>query len=426
MSTALLGIDIGSTNVKSIIISPTGKVLALAKIPTRNFAHLDKKGQCTLSACVAQLCKEVTEKAPNCTIKAMAISCVGSGGIFLDENDTKFLLPKIEKNLDPVPHISEKDFIDTCGYPRQGAGAGYTLAMLMAEQPEQAKKVKTFLSVGDYVNFVLTGVKKREISTASSLTFRDKLKGEDWKDFIAASKIDLAILPPVCQSGEFIGHLTPNAAKLCGLPQDTPVFAGGHDYLCGAFAAGCAKEGDVINVLGTYEMTGAFFSKPKKDFYNPNFFCFMDNHTYPGSFAVTTEHLGVRYIQEYYPELNTGELTLEQRFIQLDKNPNSQETLKKALTEMNEKSVKAIEYLRGVTGNTPLCIKVIGGGSHSRYWLQSKANAIGATLTVPRITEASATGAALLAGCGAGVFTNYHEALHLYDGVATDYFQPEF
>jgi len=425
MTTALLGIDIGSTNVKSIIIDTTGKVLALAKMPTRNFAHLEKEGQCTLSTCVAQLCKDIMNNAPNCVIKAMAVSCVGSGGIFLDENNAKFYLPKIEKNLDPAPHISEKDFINTCGYPRQGAGAGYTLAMLMAEQPEQAQKVKTFLSVGDYINFILTGVKRREISTASSLTFRDKHKGEDWKAFIDASKIDASILPPICQSGEFIGELTAGAAKMCGLPQGTPVFSGGHDYLCGAFAAGCAGEGDVINVLGTYEMTATFFSKPKKDFYNHNFFCFMDNHTYPGSFTITTEHLGVKYIQEHYPSLDTGDITLEQRFIQLDKNPNTQDTLKKALAEINKKSVKAIEYLRGVAGDMPLCIKVIGGGSHSHYWLQSKANAIGATLTVPRITEASATGAALLAGCGAGVFKSYKEALHLYDDVETSYFQPE-
>ena len=423
MIPALLGIDIGSTNVKSVIIDANGKVLALSKFPTRDFTRYENEGQCAISAAVAHLCKDITQKVPNCQIKGMAISNVGSGGIYLDENDRKFRLPKIHKHIDPVSNISERDFINTCGYPRNGAGAGYDLAMLMAEQPEEARKVRSFLSAGDYINFILTGVKKRELSTASSLTFRDKQNGTDWQAFIDASGIDKAILPPVCQSGDFIGELTAQAAQMCGLPQSTPVFAGGHDYLCAAFAAGCANEGDVINVLGTFEMMATFFNAPIKDFYNPGFFCFMDNHTYPGRFTITVENQCIRYIQDKYPQLDTPDMPLVQRFIQLDQNPVTQDTLKKALEKINEKSAKTIAYLRSVSA-VPLKIKVVGGGSHSRYWLQTKANAMNTTLAIPRITEASATGAALLAGYGSGIFKSYDEALHLYDGVETEYFQP--
>jgi len=424
VTAALLGIDIGSTNAKSVIIDRQGRVLALSKVPSRNFAHYENRGQCALSAAVAQLCKDVTQKAQNCEIKGMAISNVGSGGIYLDVNDKKLRLPQIHKHIDPVPHINEQKFINTCGYPRGGAGAGYDLAMLMAEQPEEAKKVRSFLSAGDYINFILTGVKRRELSTASSLTFRDKQNGTDWDDFINASGIDASVLPPVCQSGDFIGGLTLQAAEMCGLPAGTPVFAGGHDYLCAAFAAGCANEGDVINVLGTFEMMATFMNAPKKDFYDPNFFCFMDNHTYPGRYTITVENQCIRYIQDKYPQLDTVDTPLVQRFIQLDQNPEAQDTLKKALREINEKSAGAIEYLRDISA-VPLQIKVVGGGSHSHYWLQTKANAMNAPLAVPKITEASATGAALLAGYGSGIFKTYDEALHLYDGVETIYFQPQ-
>jgi len=55
--------------------------------------------------------------------------------------------------------------------------------------------------------------------------------------------------------------------------------------------------------------------------------------------------------------------------------------------------------------------RVTGGGARSDAWLQIKADILGKPLARPRITEASALGAAILAGLGAGVFSNTEEAV---------------
>jgi xylulokinase len=49
-------------------------------------------------------------------------------------------------------------------------------------------------------------------------------------------------------------------------------------------------------------------------------------------------------------------------------------------------------------------LRAIGGGARSKLWLQLKADITGIPVVTPRITEAAAFGAALLAGVGAGVF----------------------
>ena len=55
-------------------------------------------------------------------------------------------------------------------------------------------------------------------------------------------------------------------------------------------------------------------------------------------------------------------------------------------------------------------LRAIGGGAKSRLWLQLKADITGIPVYRPRITEAAAWGAALLAGYGAGVFTDIAKA----------------
>jgi len=63
-----------------------------------------------------------------------------------------------------------------------------------------------------------------------------------------------------------------------------------------------------------------------------------------------------------------------------------------------------------VIGAGEVTITSVGGGTRSAVWRQTKADVLGMPIHVPRITEASALGAALLAGIGAGVYGGYGEA----------------
>jgi len=410
----VIGIDLGNTNVKCVIIDISGKIRGLYKMPS-NLVSISQAGPYIdsgkISNAVAKLCRKVSQMVSGYTIKGMAIATMGCAGVFLDEGDNQLVLPKIKPPQGCIPRL--ENYTNTCGYARDYDSAGIQLAHMM--NYERSSNIKTFLSILDYVNFYLTGIKKRERTTASSMPFMDKINNTDWLDFLDAYRIDRSVLPPICQSGEFIGGLTAAAAKACGLPEGTPVYAGGHDYLCGAFAVGCIGEGDIINVLGTFEMMATFFSKPQKDFYDSDICSFMDFHVYPGRFTITAEHDCISYIKKHFA--NSNEMTLEERFIQLDQNPKSQPELAEAITLLNKQTAKTLSYLERVGNRNFSAIKVIGGGANSRFWLQDKADTLNIPVIPLKIPEATAVGAALLAGYGCGLYSSYKEASQVYKNV---------
>ena len=69
-------------------------------------------------------------------------------------------------------------------------------------------------------------------------------------------------------------------------------------------------------------------------------------------------------------------------------------------------------------------IIVVGGTTQARPFLQIKANATGCPIKAPQITEAAATGAALLAGMGANIFRSGAEAASSVQH-AVEIFEPE-
>jgi xylulokinase len=69
-------------------------------------------------------------------------------------------------------------------------------------------------------------------------------------------------------------------------------------------------------------------------------------------------------------------------------------------------------------------LRAIGGGARSKLWLQLKADVSGIPVVTPRITEAAAFGAAILAGVGAGVWPSAADAADRFLEL-TETFVPE-
>jgi len=68
--------------------------------------------------------------------------------------------------------------------------------------------------------------------------------------------------------------------------------------------------------------------------------------------------------------------------------------------------------------------RAAGGGSRSDAWLQLCADVLGAPFVRPRVSEAGALGAAILAGAGTGEFRSIEEGAQLMVGIG-DSFEPD-
>ena len=415
MRGAMMGFDIGNTNIKCIVLDAVGNVLGLSKMPSRirkttacGLGHFD--GHALMDA-IEALCSDALAQTGGAQIKGLAVAGMGSAGLLLCENGNIIPPPILEGFFDPMPGLADDEYFRTCGYPKTYQNGGVYLAKLSRQRPDLFAAVRACVSISDYVAYRLTNALARDISTAGSFSLVDINTGGNWTAFLEKNRISESILPPIVQSGAFIGEVQKNAC----LPPGTPVFAGGHDYLCAAFAAGCINEGDAINVLGTYEMMACFYAKPKMPPQNSGILSFMDSHVYPGLFACTTESECGSSINRALALGEKSGISSAGMFKALDENGDESSELARAIIKINKTSQSMLKVHKEASGRGDLRIRVVGGGSKSRYYMQNKSDIMGAALYVPTIPEATAAGAALLAGYGCGIFRSYDEASQLLE-----------
>ncbi len=136
------------------------------------------------------------------------------------------------------------------GFPA-GLYGIFKIMWLKDNHPDLYERAACFLGTKDYVNYRMTGVMATDHSYASGSGVYN-LKGRHYVDeYIAASGVDPAKLPRICESADILGTLTPEAAQELGLPQSVKVAAGGVDNSCMCLGAACTHDGDAYTSLGS-------------------------------------------------------------------------------------------------------------------------------------------------------------------------------
>lgn len=114
-----------------------------------------------------------------------------------------------------------------------------------------ADRVATLLMLNDWIGWRLTGVATAEHSNAAESMLYD-VTARAWADEILETfDVPRRILPPLVAAGARIGAVTAAAAAETGLPEGTPVFAGGADTESALLGSGAWEPGQLATVLGT-------------------------------------------------------------------------------------------------------------------------------------------------------------------------------
>ena len=387
----LMGIDVGSTNMKCVVIADDGQLLSLVKIPSVLISQTpDGKsyidGDILLDAVIKMSEEAYIDSGIN-KLDGVAIAGVGCAPVIIDVNGKQIQIQEPENNIfsDPLPELTNEDFRQLCGYSKEYSLGVYAILKHFTDIDESI----SLMSISDYLNFRLTGVRKRDRSTAGSFALLNRKTKEYLTDMFTQFNVNSNFLPELCDSGDFLGEF--KISSFYSLLNGTPIFAGGHDYLCAAFAAGCVGTGDMVNVLGTYEMLASFYEHPVYAPDESDFYTFMDQHVFPGRFTVTAE------LHSNY--------TID---------PDSKNSSK-----MYDYQLRLIEDIK------KLRVMIVGGGSVDINRVQKRADESGLILHVPAISEATATGAALLAGVGCGIYTSHTQAAYVYENIETKTYYPD-
>src|SRR5438270_346195 len=273
-----LGIDVGTTGTRAVLISSEGKVIAAATAehapfasPQIGWAEQDPRDWWRAT------CEAVAAALARGSVKPAAIGAIGltgqmHGSVLLDENG-EVLRPALiwcdqrtgSQCRTITEHVGAKRLIELTANP---ALTGFTLPKLLwvrEHEPKIWSRVRSVLLPKDYVRFRLTGERATDVADASGTLLFD-VAGRRWStEMLAAMDIDADLLPRVYESPETTGSVSSSGAKQSSLAAGTPVVAGAGDQAAGAVGLGVVRPCAVRATIGSSGVVFAATDRPALD-----------------------------------------------------------------------------------------------------------------------------------------------------------------
>jgi xylulokinase len=256
-----LGIDLGTSEVKLLLLDATGHIVGQAGVPLTlsrpqplwSEQQPDDWWQATEGA-VALL--RAAHPASFAQVRAIGLSGQMHGAVLLGAQD-RVLRPAILWN-DGRSHDECADLTERAPMLHAVAGnlamPGFTAPKLLwvrKHEPEVFAQVQCVLLPKDYLRLRLSGDKVSEPSDAAGTLWLD-VAARDWSDdLLAACHLSRAQMPRLVESNEPSGWLRPELAKAWGLAPEVVIAGGAGDNAASAIGIGATQPGEGFISLGT-------------------------------------------------------------------------------------------------------------------------------------------------------------------------------
>ncbi len=275
ISQTYLGLDLGTSELKALIMSADGSVLAIAHAPlecTQPHAGWSEQLPATWWDAVVLVCKQLHRDAPQHFVQVGALGLAGHmHGATLLDGDNQVLRPCILWN-DTRSAAQCNTLVQRCPGLEAIAGniamPGFTAPKLLwvqENEPEVFKRVAKVVLPKDYLRFLLTGLFVSDMSDAAGTLWLDVEKRE-WSDaLLQATGLNRSHMPALKEGSDVSGYLSASAAVQLGLKEGIAVAGGAGDNAASAIGIGAVHAGDSFISLGT---SGVLFSVTDK--HRPN------------------------------------------------------------------------------------------------------------------------------------------------------------
>ena len=459
---ALLGLDIGTTGSRAVLVDGDGHLLATATEPHAAFAspetgwaeqHPDDWWRAAQHAV-----RRVLSTGPAAPGDVRAVGLAGQmhGAVLLDSADV-VVRPAIiwcDQRTDEqcrwlTAHVGATRLVGLVSNP---ALTGFTLPKLLwvrEHEPDTWARVGAVLLPKDYVRLRLTGERATDAADASGTLMFDVANRRWSSELLVLTGIEPAWLPVVHEGPAITGRVTGAGAQATGLRVGTPVVAGGGDQAAGAVGMGIVRPGTVSGTIGTSGVVFAATDRPALDpLGRVHTFC----HAVPDRWHVmgVTQGAGLslRWFKDTFgvggPGGHAGrdpyDLLCDEAaqapvgsdgvtwapYLMGERTPHLDPHARAALVGLSASHTRAHvtrAILEGVAFSLRESLTIIedmglpvtrirlgGGGARSPLWRQIQADVYGQTVEVLAAEEGAAYGAALLAGGGCGVWSTVDEA----------------
>ncbi len=463
MTELVLAIDAGTTGVRSMLFTPTGKVVAKAyeefesHFPSPSWVEQDAEDWWASTCNTVKSCFKSSSASPNHVV-GISVTNQRETVVPIDEKGKPLRRAIVWQDRRTVPQcdwikeqISEKDIYSTTGLTVDPYFTAPKILWIKSNQPDVFERTHKFLLVHDYIIFRLTGLTITDYSNASRTMLFDASKADWSTKLLDGFELPLEKLPTPVASGTKGGEVSEVAANECGLNSGTPVVAGGGDQQCAALGVGVVRTGSFKSTTGTGTFMLAFSDKMLLDS-ERRVLC--SRHVVPDAFVVEasmfTTGSALRWFRDQLGSVETGAAqergldpydVITEGAAQIPAgsegvihiphfvgagapywNPHARgvfaglalghtrQHLMRAILEGVSYEIRTnLDVLREL-GLPAKEVRVTGGAARSETWMQIQADVLGIPVIRTEMEEATALGAAILACKGVGIFKSVAEA----------------
>jgi len=250
-----VGVDIGSTSTKILVASPTDEPLQMRQFRSEWFSNVaEAEPRHLVDQLVAQirLALQAAQDATGQRLRPIGVglASLAESGILIgaDGEDATPIIPWYDSRGEDLLEALPTDFRESfSGVTGLALSAQWSFAKLLWFRSQGLAINGTWLSLGEYVAYRLTGHMYAEPSLASRTGLFDQDTGAPFEAARQLLSAGADLLPPVRLAGDAWGQ----GMETSGVLATVPITVAGHDHLVAAFGNGVVAPNDMFHSCGT-------------------------------------------------------------------------------------------------------------------------------------------------------------------------------
>lgn len=449
----LVGIDLGTSSVKTIIMDPDGKIIGFGQenyeVQTPSIGYAEQDIELLWEATARTIKLAITSGNINpSAIKGIGLSGQMHGLVLLDKQ-LKPIRPAIiwadqrtRQQVDNIYRIIGMDELRETTLNSLCTGFFISSLMWIRDiEPESYQKAYKAILPKDYIRYKLCGVIATDVTDASSTLAFNTAKRCWAFNVLEKLGINPGLFPQYGESYQIAGEISKECEAKTGLYSKTPVVYGGGDSLMYSVGNGIIKPGIVSSNIGTAGQLATAVNRPIYDHhFRTNTFC----HVKEDLWIIFGGHLNggilLNWLQNnFFPHLSYQEFdelakgipagsegALFLPYLSGERTPYLDPSAKGILFGLtlrhgHQHMIRAI--MEGVVLALRLSLEIFkelnipierivasGGGARSNIWLQMQADIFNTDIHTVSSMEEACTGAAIVAGVGVNLFESIEQA----------------
>ena len=266
---SVLGLDIGTTGVKSVAFSPEGVPLAssyqryslIQEQP--GWAELDPR---EVSRAILSVVRSVASQAGKGSIVAVCSTALGEAVVPVDK-----AYAALDNSIIAIDHRAEAEtaafaaqlppdeFFGITGQLEHPIASLFKILWWKEKRPEVFRAARRFFCWNEMLAALLGVEPATSPSLAARMGIYD-LTAATWSGkILEAAGLSPDLFAPVAPAGSILGEVPPTIASDLGLARKCLLVCGGWDQACAALGAGAYEPGVVVNAMGTTDSLNATF-----------------------------------------------------------------------------------------------------------------------------------------------------------------------